>query len=405
MQGENFLNLRNAEFPEKITWEQLSHDSYVAGEYPIATYWYVKPDDAHAIVHLSAGASSLVIELSRKKGLYHFPADYSNHEDGANALVLYANDNSGKTVELAPGRNAMLTVQVEQLDALNLRLILSGTLASTHGNVGIDGKISLHKENGALSHLQDVYSGCDNTIYDKKSPSSDLGQWRSPAACEVSFYQLLFTGIRSLFAPVKASLKAKGWSTSAAEYEPLSRINRSSDQNNDYFRLPRKFAETFTADPMKGEFHDYLQKVLDMSKSASLSDPAQMERIQAFSKQGQGRYTLNVEVAVNKKAESIFALDFSRASIKKVSESVYIISGVAGDYNGGAGTYIFVGNWGGEPRWNDHNFSMNPQFPIDAPKLTVQAFYVYLGCNDEFAQQVLTQIDMVKLTQLLELKP
>jgi hypothetical protein len=64
-----------------------------------------------------------------------------------------------------------------------------------------------------------------------------------------------------------------------------------------------------------------------------------------------------------------------------------------------------VGNWGGEPQWNERYFSMSPQFPIDAPKFTVQAIYDYLGCNDEFAQRVLPQIDVVKLIGLLQVKP
>lgn len=408
LQGDNYIHIHDGNFPQAITWDQFSDQGNVAGSYPVVTYWFVKPADAHVIVHLASGDNNIYIELSRKKQVYTFPADYTLSDYRYNDFIINAADNSGTMHQITFGKNAPVTIQVAQLDAQHLKLNISGT-ASVSGlskAVVIDGKISIAKENPGLAHLQDSYAGCDNTIYDTQSPHADLGQWRSSTECEESLYHKLFTDIKNIFAPACASLAAKGWMVNSPKYGPLKRINRVNDVNNNYFSMPLpNYNITANADPMKGEYHDYIQKVLDMSKSASLTDASQMEKMQAMSNSAAGRYELVVHVQVNRKVESSMPMDFSKAAVQKVNDSVYFVSGITGDYKNGAGTYIFVGNWGDEPKWDNGYFTSEPMMSDAGKKLSVGAFYVYLGCNSQLADLLLKQIDLAKLSHLLQLTP
>ena len=206
--------------------------------------------------------------------------------------------------------------------------------------------------------------------------------------------------------PVYTLLAAKGWTAQAPQYKPLERINRARDQNNDFFRPELAYNAPCNADPQKGEYHDYLQRVLNFAQSGvSFSDAAKMAKYQALSKEGEGRYAVTLKLVINKRVETSTNLDFSKAMINKINDGLYIVSGIAGDYNNGAGTYIFAGNWDDGPKWDGPHFSMEPRFAMDGKKLSVQAFYVNIGCNDQLAAIILKNIDLNNLSQLLQTKP
>ncbi|MGN6639560.1 MAG: hypothetical protein ACTHJ8_11665 [Mucilaginibacter sp.] len=405
LQGDNYIHIHDSSFPQAITWNRLADQNNVAGSYPVVTYWFVKPADAHIIVHLASGDDDLYIELSRKKASYIFPADYTMTDYRYNDFMINAADNSGTMHQITFGKGSALTIQVAQLDPQHLRLNISGTVSVSGVNkaVPVDGKISIAKDNAGLAHLQDSYAGCDNTVYDTESPHADLGQWRSSTECEESLYHKLFADIKDIFAPACASLAAKGWIVNSPKYALLKRINRVNDVNNNYFTMPLpNYTITANADPMKGEYHEYIQKMLEMSKSASLTDASQMEKIQAMSNNAAGRYELVIHMQVNKKVESSTTMDFSKAAVQKLNDSVYLITGIIGDYKNGAGAYIFVGNWGDEPKWDNGHFTSEPMMSDAGKKLSVGAFYVYLGCNSQLADLLLKQIDLAKLSHLLQ---
>lgn len=403
LQGENYVSLQGGNFPAKITWDQLSADNDVAGSYPTVSYWFVKPADAHIIVHLSCSTGgSIFIELSGRKSVYNFPADYATKDYRYNNFSLSVADNSGTPYQLTFGNGVPLTIRVTQLDPLHLSLAITGfvSVSGSVGKMAVTGKVTLQKQNAALAHLPDSYPGCDNTIYDTWSPHADLGQWRSATECEESFYFKLFTNIKTAFGQAYASLAAKGWMVNAPAYAPVKIINRSGDDNNSYFTMPRPYYQAdANADPMKGEYHDYMQKVMSLSQSGN------MTQLQELSDKAAGRYELVVHVVVNKKVETSSPLDFTQAQVHKLSDSVFVVSGVKGDYKGGAGTYIFIGHWGDGPQWENGYFTSEPMLPEGAPKLHVGALYVTLGCNDELASVLLKQIDMNKLTRLLNTRP
>src|ERR1700733_5042162 len=76
LDGDNTLAMTHPDFPARLTL-RLASQSFGGRSYPASTYWFVKPDDAHAIVTMADGDNTLFIELSGTKQLYTFPADYS----------------------------------------------------------------------------------------------------------------------------------------------------------------------------------------------------------------------------------------------------------------------------------------------------------------------------------------
>jgi hypothetical protein len=426
--GDNYITTTDASFPSKTDWTNLSNDTYAAAEFPIETYWFVKANDAHIIIHLSNAASNIYIELSGKKTSYHFPADYSEGSDGSNDFLLGLTDNTGAVKALQFSNKNPLTVHVDELDALHVSISFDGTLQPFHSNqnaVVIKGKISLQKHDAALQKLPDEYNGCDNTIYNKWSPRSDLGQWRTATECEVNFHHKVWATFNAALAPAYEYLQSKKWTCNPVKENKITALYR--DRENQLYTFKncgQVFNTSFQSDPTELMHSIQTDKILELSeKIAALpynpppqdsarinKERAEMsEELNNFGKSINDDKQLTLEVVVNTAlpTDPYYTLDVSNAVTKKTA-SGYIIKNIkwkgSNNYTSAGGTYIFYGNWQ-VPEQSGSDPIAAPVFNNDSKKLVIQSIYIRLGCGDELATQVIRHIDFTMLDKLLQMQP
>jgi hypothetical protein len=389
----------------------MSTETEVAGQYPVETYWYVTNSDAHVVVHVASGNNSLLIELSRKKTAYNFPADYSITPGGYNDFIIYAEDNSGQPRQLLFAKNASINIKVDRLDPAHLQLTLEGSLTGKDiSPFPVKGKISLIKD-PSLERLPDSYPGCDNTIYNKMSPNYDLGQWRTATACEISFHKQVCDEFHKAFDPVYTYLRAKDWIITAPACKPLEMINKSL--TGSFFKLTAmsRYRLDASANPMKGEYQQYTQRLLEQSTKIGAAiargDTSGAKQLRDMGKEVNKKFELHLEIFTNEEIKKDYSLDLSTAQVKKINDSEYIIDGAECSgctYSDDGGTYILLGHWSA-PLFDQNHISATPNFGTNAKKLSVQAFYIRLGCGQELAKDIMQHIDFNALKQLLQIIP
>lgn len=426
--GENYVTLNNPAFPSRLDWTDASKERIGsdAGQAPVKTYWFSHNGKSYIIINLTNGKSDIYIELGANKNSYHFPADfdYSGKQGAYNGFRLVVANKSGILQGFAIKKNTHLSIKVLQLDSLHVKLSFSGTVVAysntdksqlTIGEpsapMAISGKISLSKKNPSLEHLPDSYPGCDNTIYNEMSPDYDLGQWYSATECEESFYKKVFASLNSALSPVIKYLSAKGWDmSSATKYKPLERRYRS-DMTHFFRTNPQSGIDydlDVNANPMKGAYHDFLQKMMEDINLSVKGDASKQKEIEAMQKEEPGKFKLHLQATFNQPVLNNYTLDLSHAQIKKINDNLFIIEEVQNTSNytfhDDGGTYLFIGKWT-TPQFEDGHIICSPVFQPEAKKLSIQAMYIRLGCGNELAETLIKHIDMDKLQQILNITP
>src|SRR5215472_4148810 len=235
---DNYIAVSSSAFPARVDFNALSSAAHVIGQDAINTYWFVKPDTAHVIVQLANGDSSLFLELSGSKQAYVFPTDDSEAIGASTDLHVTVVGKDGKPHQLWTSSSARLTVHVIQRDALHLKLTFDGSMLGPENStpMPVKGAIALSKKSAELEHLPDAYLGCDNTIFDRMSPSFDLGQWRLSTACEVSLRRKLMTAVDASLQPAYRYMRSQTWTCDPIKDTPSDRARRGRER--DPFRLP-----------------------------------------------------------------------------------------------------------------------------------------------------------------------
>ncbi|HET7117065.1 MAG TPA: hypothetical protein VFI29_11270 [Hanamia sp.] len=428
LDGDNYIMLNNPAFPSRLDWKDASKERIgsVAGQAPVKTYWFSHNGKSYIIINLTNGKSAIYIELGANKNTYHFPVDYIESEKvGAyNNFEMIVENTSGILQKFNAPKGAQLSLKVLQLDSLHVKLSFSGTV-STYSNsdksqltigepsapMAISGKISLSKKKPSLEHLPDSYPGCDNTIYNEMSPDYDLGQWYSATECEESFYKKVFASLNSALSPVIKYLNAKGWDmSSATEYKPLERRYRS-DMTHFFRANPQSGIDydlDVNANPIKGAYHDFLQKMVEDITLSVKGDASKQKEIEAMQKEEPGKFKLHLQTTFNQPVLNNYTLDLSHAQIKKINDNVFIIENVQNTSNytfhDDGGTYLFVGKWT-TPQFEDGHIICSPVFQPEAKKLSIQAMYIRIGCGTELAEKIISLIDKTSLQEILKIQP
>jgi hypothetical protein len=429
LDGDNYVNTGNNIFPATITFTALSDVAQTVGSYPEETYWFVKGNDAHIIVHIADNQSNLFMELSGKKSTYHFPQDFSENFNAANDFSLELADNNGTVKGLKFSNKNPVTVHVDKLDSLHLKLSFEGTPVpsnSADAPVTITGKISLSKKNAALQKLPDEYNGCDNTIYNKWSPESDLNQWRSATACEINFHHKVWSTITAALEPAFNYLRSKKWICIKIEEKKLEDVYRNrEDQLYNFKNFGRLiFSTQLQSDPTELGQSNQADKIIALSKKLGEltfnPPPEDSARVNKERNDLQQQLTnigsdindnkqINLEVKVNEALpdDSYYATDGSNAIIKKTNGG-YIVENIkskgSNSYNTSGGTYIFLGSWQ-EPQQDGSNIHCTPNLTAYTKKLSIQSIYIRIGCGNELANEFIQHINFTLLQKLFQLEP
>lgn len=342
-----------------------------ADQFPIKTYWFSHQGKSYAELVLTSGRSSFYIELGDNKKTYHFKKDYNHHRQAGaiNNFEMALEDKSGILQWCDASYSAHLVLNVIQLDSLHLKLSFTGTVtpfANTDKSqlligkhltpIRIEGKISLSKKSPDLVHLPDSYSGCNNTIYNEFSPDYSSGQYYTPTECEQSFYKKIFATLSNALSPAMKYLAAQDWDMNRVpKYKPLE--HRLRTRMNDFYQKDPggsriDYNLDVNANFMKGAYHDYMQKILNLSKhigSMGNIDTSVVNEIDRLQKEEPQKFKLNLQVFYNQPVQAISQLDLSHAVVKKINDNAFLIEHVGNtdksDFHTDGSTYLFVGKW------------------------------------------------------------
>jgi hypothetical protein len=422
----NYIAVSSPAFPARVDFTALTSDGDVVGQDAINTYWFVKPDDAHVVVHVANGRSVMFLELSGNKPAYTFPADYSEAIGRATDLTVSVVDKNGAPRLLSNGPNARVTVHVVERDALHLKLTFEGAMlaGSSTTPVPVEGAIVLSKKSADLERLPDAYAGCDNTIFDRMSPNFDLGQWRSPTACEVSLRHKLMAAIDASLQPVYRYMKTQTWTCDPIKDTPSDRARRGRE------REPFRLAE-FAGAAMRGACQPNpaaISQAVPLDRITALATrlaslpldppPADRARVEKERQQiqdelsgiGKGlneKQALAFEVTVNEPSSPDRPIDISGGTIEKVSAAEYVVANTgsaASGFSEVGGTYVLLGQWQPPERKGDL-VTMRPGLDAAGKPLRVQAIMIRIGAGPDIARQVLQQLDVHALAAMLPMVP
>ncbi|HSZ35415.1 MAG TPA: hypothetical protein VK772_19020, partial [Puia sp.] len=98
LDGENYIACQHAGLKPRTDFIGLSSETFVIGQNPIETYWFVTTTDAHIVISLSDGSDNdnrVFMELSRKKSSFNFPVDYSTEIGGYNDVSILMKGKDG----------------------------------------------------------------------------------------------------------------------------------------------------------------------------------------------------------------------------------------------------------------------------------------------------------------------
>jgi hypothetical protein len=315
---------------------------------------------------------------------------------------------------------------VVQRDASHLKLTFDGSMLGSENStpMPVKGAIAVSKKSAELEHLPDAYPGCDNTIFDRMSPSFDLGQWRSSTACEVSVVRKLMTAVDASLQPAYRYMQSQMWTCDPIKYTPSDRVRRGREHD------PLRLAN-FQASAMRGSCSPGAAAVtravpLDRitalaTKLASLPldpPPADRARVEKERQQIQDELTnigkgvnekqaLAFEVTVNAPSSPDRPIEMSDGTIEKVSANEYVVANTGSASSGFSevgGTYVLLGAWESPQRTGDR-ITMRPALASAARPLSVQALMIRIGAGPDIAKQVLQHLDVQKLTALLPIAP
>jgi hypothetical protein len=424
--SDTYIAVASSAFPARVDFTALSSAAHVIGQDEINTYWFVKPDAAHAVVQLANGDSSVFLELSGIKQAYVFPTDASEAIGAATDLRVTVVGKDGKPHQLSTAPSARLTVHVVQRDALHLKLTFDGSMLgpSSSTPVPVKGAIALSKKSAELEHLPDAYPGCDNTIFDRMSPSFDLGQWRSSTACELSLRRKLMTAVDALLQPAYRYMQSQTWTCDPIKDMLSDRVRRGRE--HDPFRLAN-----FQGAAMRGSCSPSaaavtravpLDRITELAtKLASLPPdppPADRARVEKERQQIQDELTnigkgvnekqaLAFEVTVNAPSSPDRPIEMSNGTIDKVSANEYVVANTgsaASGFSEVGGTYVLLGAWE-SPQRAGNRITMRPALPAAAKPLSVQAVMIRIGTGPDIAKQMLEHMDVRGFTALLPIAP
>jgi hypothetical protein len=428
LEGNSYLAVNHPNYPSRIELNELSTQIATGGGYPVESYWFVKPDDAHVVVHVANGRTVLFLELSGTKTTLSFPADSRVVRTGAkNDVIAFVANKAGQETELSLGGNAHLTVHVERRDALHLVLTFDGALAVRPGPptlVPVTGRIALAKHSAALAHLPDAYADCDNTIYDKWSPHDDLGQFRSATNCETRFHHTLWSAIDKALDPAFRYLRSQHFVCDRTKENPGTWVYR--EREHQLFSFNQFGHEVLTGSCQPDP--SVAQQVIPLSRMEALmtrfsalpldpppKDSARVNRerkaieqqLAAISTDLTGRHQVFFEVKVNESSGEDYPLDIAGGSITKVSDQEYVVENTTSPkwgYNNAGGTYLLLGRWQTPHRSGDV-VSFAPDSSSSAKPLSIQALWLRIGCGDALAKEIRAHLDPEALRQLLQIAP
>jgi hypothetical protein len=423
---DNYIAVSNSAFPARVDFNTLSSTARVIGQDAINTYWFAKPDAAHVVVQLANGDNSVFLELSGIKQAYVFPTDYSQTIGATTDLRVTVVGKDGQAHQLSTGPTARLTVHVIQRDALHLKLTFDGSMLGPSNStpVLVTGAIALSKKSAELEHLPDAYPGCDNTIFDKMSPSFDLGQWRSSTACEVSLRRKLMTAVDGSLQPAYRYMQSQTWTCDPIKDTPSDRARRGREHDpfvlaNFQGAIMRGSCLPSAAAVTRAVPLDRLTELA--TKLASLPPnppPADRARVDKERQQLQDELTnigkgvnekqaLAFEVTVNAPSSPDRPIEMSNGTIEKVSANEYVVANTGSSASGFSdvgGTYVLLGTWE-SPQRSGNRITMRPALAAEAKPLSVQAVLIRIGTGPDIAKQVLQHLDVRGLAALLPIAP
>ncbi len=427
LEGENYISCQHAELKSRTDFTGLTSETFVIGQNPIQSYWFVTATDAHIVVYLSDGPDDdnrIFLELSRKKSSFNFPDDYSVEIGGYNDVSILVKGKDGSHVQLDPGKKSKLHVHVDLLDPLHLKISFDGVLSSRQLSseaIPVNGKISLSSRSPLTQKLPDHYEGCDNTIYNTMSPGFDLGQWRSASACETSFHHKIWSTLNEALEPAITYLHSKQWLCEKVKENKVTRVRLQSENNFYNFRdFNQVFKTSYQINPSvmmnsgsTSHMLDLVNKMAALPMNPAPADSARVNRerdrlqkeLTGFGNNINNNQQIEVEVGVNVPWSRDYPADGSQASVTKTAYG-YLVENTTNPtwgYSYSGGTYILVGSWSTpEPT---AKMVCTPELRTDGKKLSVQSLYIRLGCGQELAKEVIGHLDLAALRQMLQLTP
>jgi hypothetical protein len=430
LEGSNEVTFSGPGFPSPSVFTALSTEP--KGKAP-ENEWFVTASDAHILVHLVNGDSSLFIELSRKKPVFNFPADLAVPSDQSykyNNFELRLTSTAGEQTEISFGSNSRLTVRVQELDATHLKLTFDGAMVAgssrgTAASMPVKGSVSLRKNNPALPH-GDSAAGCDNTIYNTWSPNADLGQWRSSTACETSMYHKVWAGFSGALQPALAYLQGQRWTCDPDKEKRSDFVSRARSTEPFTFRKYlgngqgpiQRHCQLAPTDPKSAT--DSMAPVLALTQKLAqlMANPSPDGKLspeaEAIANQlkdlGKGINQKNeayVEIRVNEPPAS--KIDIPAGAIEKIGADGYVIrntnysgSTQGFDYQAAGGLYVLLGRWK-EPH-PGKAITIEPD--VSTPQtLKIEALLLRFGTGSDLANTLLSKINMNGLKQVLQTAP
>ncbi len=426
-EGENYISCQHSALKSRTDLTTLCTETFAVGQNPIQSYWFVTATDAHIVVYLSDGPDNdnrVFLELSRKKSSFNFPDDKSSEIGGYNDMNILLKGKDGRSVQLDPSKNSKLHVRVDLLDPQHLKISFDGVLSSRqlqNEAIPINGKISLSSRSPLVQKLPDHYEGCDNTIYNAMSPGFDLGQWRSASACETSFHHKVWSALNEVLEPGISYLQSKQWLCEKAKENKVARVRLQTENNFYNFRdFNQIFKTNYQINPSvmmnSGSTNHLLELVNKMAALPMNPAPADSARVnrerdrlqKELSSAGNNinnNQQIVVEAGVNVPWSKDYPADGSGATVTKAAYG-YLVENTTNPtwgYNYSGGTYILVGSWAKpEP---SSQMVCSPELNPDAKKLSVQSFYIRLGCGQELAKELISHLDLAALRRMLQLTP
>jgi hypothetical protein len=395
--GENYIEINSV----KIKKQRIEFTK-ITGE------WFVTPNDSHCSINFEGPYDSrkltLAIEWSGKKDAYVITNETRHAGDRSGDFFLSVPDKDTYADGLGayPSGDQQVVVKVEKITNENIEGNISGLISDNRDKIKINGHFSLAKKAAkpTTKSTSATFKDCDNVIHDKLTGA----QFRSPTDCEVKYDLEVKSAFQKAFEKVVSVFQNNHWLVKKiTTLDPVTGVPRASD-NSSYLG---DYNIELEVGPENDQYAAYNKSYQELLNGGSQD----IKKIQDFMKQMNGAIRIKIYAGVNSTYSSMYIFKDGHKMLKApgasyVIESPYMQSGGGGGIESSVGAdYIYIGNWKAPVIVKDSDggetIKVMPVIVKSATNLSVKNVTIRIECNSELAEQILKEIDISKLTSLL----
>ena len=400
--GENYLELNSV----KIKKQRINFTK-------IAAEWFVTRNDSHCSIIFKGPYDNreltLSIEWSGKRDRYVITDETRHAGDRSGDFLLSAPDKDtyGDGLGAYPRGDQKVIVKVKKITDDNISGNITGFISDNRDIIKIIGHFSLGKKGTAKPAAKSTsatFKDCDNIIHDKLTGAQN----RSPTDCEVKYDLEVKFAFQKAFENVVSGFQNNHWLvTKITKVDAVTGVPRAF--NNSSFL--GDYDIELQIDPKSDQYTSFRKKYEELANVGYPPDNVKMESFVQYGHLMNAAINIKINARVNSTYSSIYIFKGGYKMLKAPGAAFVIQSSYVQSLGGGGiessldADFIFIGKWNSPVIRNDSDggeeIKVPPLIVKSGTNLSVKNIFIRMECNAELAEQVLKQLDMSKLTSLL----